>query len=50
VGHSFQTDDPRLAPIYDKVQAGTRLSPEDALVLYQTGDILAVGWLANYVR
>ena len=26
------------------------LSASDALVLYLTGDILAVGWLANHVR
>jgi len=50
VGHSFQTDDPRLTSIYEKVLAGTRLSAEDGLVLYQTGDILAVGWMANCVR
>ena len=48
--HPFQTDDPRLVPIKDKVLAGVRLDEGDALVLYGTGDILAVGWLANWVR
>src|SRR5438552_18939243 len=48
--HSFQTDDTRLAPIYKKVLAGTRLDADDALALYRTADILAVGWLANLVR
>ena len=48
--HVFQTDDPRLVPIKDKVLAGERLSEADALALYGTGDILAVGWLANWVR
>src|SRR5207248_8567133 len=48
--HSFQTDDTRLAPIYKKVLAGTRLSADDALALYRSADILAVGWLANHVR
>jgi len=48
--HSFQTDDPRLKPIADKVLSGQRLDAPDALVLYQTGDVLAVGWLANWVR
>src|ERR1043166_1409570 len=48
--HSFQTDDLRLAPIHDKVLAHERLSTADALVLYQTSDILAVGCLANHVR
>ena len=48
--HSFQTDDSRLLPIKDKVLAGGRLNEGDALALYGTGDILAVGWLANWVR
>ncbi|HWZ81798.1 MAG TPA: aminofutalosine synthase MqnE [Terriglobales bacterium] len=48
--HSFQTDDARLHPIHDKVLAGRRLTESDALTLYGTGDILAVGWLANRVR
>jgi len=48
--HAFQTDDPRLSPIYDKVVAGQRLNADDALALYRTGDILAVGWMANSVR
>jgi aminodeoxyfutalosine synthase len=48
--HSFQTDDLRLVPIHDKVLAGERLNSDDGLVLYATGDILAIGWLANLVR
>ncbi len=48
--HAFQTDDPRLNSIKDKVLAGERLGEADALTLYGTGDILAVGWLANWVR
>src|SRR5437867_12464127 len=48
--HSFQTDDPRLTTIHEKVLAGIRLDGDDALALYRPGDILAVGWLANYVR
>src|ERR1700722_9885789 len=48
--HPFQTDDPRLVPIKGKVLAGERLNEADALALYATGDILAVGWLANWVR
>ena len=46
----FQTDDVRLRSIHEKVLSCNRLSPEDALTLYRTGDILAVGWLANHVR
>jgi len=48
--HSFQTDDPRLRPIQEKVLARERLTAEDGLALYRTGDILAAGWLANHVR
>src|ERR1041384_1857934 len=48
--HPFQTDDARLKPIYEKVLQAERLNTADALVLYGTGDILAVGWMANYVR
>ncbi len=48
--HSFQTDDRSLLPIAEKVTAGERLTFEDGVRLYRTGDILAVGWLANSVR
>ncbi|HYN14486.1 MAG TPA: aminofutalosine synthase MqnE [Terriglobales bacterium] len=50
MARDFQTDHPRLYPIHEKVLARERLSDEDALALYRTGDILAVGWLANHVR
>src|SRR5579864_6605423 len=50
MNHTFQTDDARLPAIKDKVLVGERLNETDALTLYRTGDILAVGWLANYVR
>src|SRR5579864_7849092 len=46
----FQTDDGRLRPIAEKVLARERLSFEDGVTLYRSSDILAVGWLANYVR
>src|ERR1700729_2255323 len=48
--HSFQTDDLRLEPIHAKVMAGDRLDFADAVTLYGTGDILAVGWMGNRVR
>jgi aminodeoxyfutalosine synthase len=48
--HSFQTDDPALWPIAEKVQAGERLNFDDGVALYRSGDVLAVGWLANLVR
>src|SRR6059058_1419306 len=48
--HPFQTDDPNLLPIAAKVANAERLSFEDGVTLYRSGDILAVGWLANLVR
>src|SRR5579864_2180439 len=48
--HPFQSDDGRLRAIHEKVLAGERMNEGDALALYRTGDILAVGWMANYVR
>lgn len=48
--HAFQTDDPRLTLIADKVSARERLTFEDAVTLYRSPDILALGWLANAVR
>ena len=48
--HGFQTDDRALLPIAERVQAGERLTFEDGITLYRSGDILAVGWLANLVR
>ncbi len=48
--HSFQTDDARLTPIVEKVFAEQRLNFDDGVALYRSPDILAVGWLANWVR
>ena len=48
--HAFQTDDARLNPLYEKILASERLNSEEALALYQSKDILALGWLANHVR
>ena len=42
--------DARLEPIAAKVLAGERLSAEDGVVLYESSDLLAIGWLANHVR
>ena len=48
--HAFQTDDARLKSIADKVLGRERLSFDDAVTLYRSPDILALGWLANHVR
>jgi aminodeoxyfutalosine synthase len=42
--------DKSLQSIADKVLAGERLSFDDGVALYRTPDLLAVGWLANFVR
>ena len=42
--------DSRLEPIAQRVLAGERLSPEQGLALFETHDLLSVGWLANHVR
>src|SRR6202453_3017579 len=42
--------DLRLELVAKKVLAGERLSAEHGLALFQSNDLLAVGWLANYVR
>ena len=46
----FRSNDPRLESIAAKVLAGERLDFAEGLTLYGTSDVLAVGWLANYVR
>jgi len=43
-------EDRELRPILQKVLAGERLTAADGLALYRTPDILALGWMANYVR
>src|SRR6202161_602998 len=46
----LQISDARLEPTAQRVLAGERLSAEDGLSLFQSHDLLAVGWLANHVR
>ncbi|HZD09519.1 MAG TPA: hypothetical protein VE176_14785, partial [Candidatus Limnocylindrales bacterium] len=48
--HGFQTDDTTLQPIANKVFGRDRLTFDDAVALYRSPDILALGWLANHVR
>jgi aminodeoxyfutalosine synthase len=42
--------DPLLRPIATKVSQGERLDPDDALVLYRTADLLALGTMADYAN
>ena len=47
---NVQFEDRRLLPVREKVEAGERLSYDDALTLYRTNDVLALGYMANIVR
>jgi len=47
---SFNLSDPALAPIAEKVAAGTRLSREDGIALYASNDLLGIGQMADAVR
>ncbi len=42
--------DRRFEPIAAKVLAGARLDADDGIALYRSPDLLALGWLANWVR
>jgi len=47
---NFRLSDASLEPIAAKVFEGERLSLEDGVALYQSHDLLALGYLANHVR
>jgi aminodeoxyfutalosine synthase len=47
---SLQITDRRLAPIAAKVLAGERLDLAEGITLFESHDMLALGWLANHVR
>ena len=46
----LQITDSRIESIAARVLAGERLSAEDGLALFNSHDLLALGWLANHVR
>jgi aminodeoxyfutalosine synthase len=46
----LQISDARLEPVASRILAGERLGAEDGLALFQSHDLLSVGWLANHVR
>jgi len=50
ISSELKITDARLEPIAARVMAGERLPAEDGITLYQSHDLLAVGWLANYIR
>jgi len=47
---SPRLSDRRLHPIWEKVQAGDRLSREDGLALFETADLHGVGRMADVVK
>ncbi len=47
---TLHISDARLEPVAQKVLSGQRLNAEDGLLLFESHDLLAVGWLANHVR
>ncbi|MGQ0607826.1 MAG: CofH family radical SAM protein, partial [Chloroflexota bacterium] len=42
--------DKRLEPIWEKVRSDTRLDRDDALVLFESDDLLGVGRMADHVK
>ena len=50
VVHPGRVTDPALRPIAQRVRDGGRLRPEDAVVLYGSHDLLAIGRLADFAN
>src|SRR5271157_6612956 len=46
----LRIEDARLDSIAEKVGAGERLNFDDGVTLYESSDLLALGYLANHVR
>jgi aminodeoxyfutalosine synthase len=47
---NLQIEDTGLLPIAEKVLAGERLSFQEGVTLYESHDLLALGYLAHHVR
>jgi aminodeoxyfutalosine synthase len=47
---AFHLEDSKLEPIAEKVWAGERLSFDEGVALYESADLLALGYLANHAR
>ena len=47
---NLRLEDVNLQPIADKVFAGERLDFDDGVTLYNSSDLLAIGYLAHHVR
>jgi aminodeoxyfutalosine synthase len=47
---NLRLEDANLQPIADKILAGERLDFDDGVTLYNSSDLLAIGFLAHHVR
>jgi aminodeoxyfutalosine synthase len=47
---TLRVRDARLRPLAEKVEAGARLTPDDALTLFQSPDLVSLGRLADYAN
>src|SRR5438309_3401514 len=45
-----EIEDRRLRLIFEKIEAGERLSFDDSVTMYRSFDLLSIGYLANLVR
>src|SRR5689334_8737447 len=50
IPQNLQIDDPALMPVAEKVMAGERLGFQDGVTLYNSPDLLSIGYLAHHVR
>ncbi len=50
IGNRPQIEDPALQPIAEKVFVGERLSFKEGVALFQSSDLLGLGYLAHHVR
>jgi aminodeoxyfutalosine synthase len=47
---TLRIEDSKLEPIAERVMAGERLGFDEGVALYESGDLLALGYLANHLR
>jgi aminodeoxyfutalosine synthase len=50
VENSLRFQDTSLAPLWEKIQGGERLTEEDGLALYRTPDLIGLGRMAHSVQ
>src|SRR5579871_4727662 len=50
IPNNLRIEDAALKPIAEKVFSGERLTFDDGLSLFRSNDLLAIGYLAHYIR